>query len=331
MSDIRKDPMSDTWVIIAPQRASRPHVLNTTRVEEESDYCPFCESDEIKTPIAPHSDCSAIFDEEGNWVTRVLANKFPALTIEGSLEQENINQIYHKLSGVGAHEILVESPVHNYFSWATMPVSQLEAIFTNYRCRYSYWRKDQRMKYLSIFRNHGKVAGASVKHPHSQMVATPFIPPRIQSEIRQLKNHFEQTNHCLMCHILDLELKTNDRLILENADFAAISNFAPRFPYETLIVPKKHAASFEDINDNQIKSLSSLVSALFRKFDSLLADPPFNVMLHVSPLKSPNSSYYHWHMEIIFRLSQPAGFEWGSGVYINSVSPEEATKQLREV
>jgi len=329
LSDIRKDPLSDTWVIIAPKRAARPH-LEETEKEEELKFCPFCDSDEIKAPIPADDNCAAQYDKEGNWLTRVLTNKYPALTRDVELKQNDINGIYHNLTGVGGHEILVETPLHDYFGWSDMPIEQLKAIFRNYRCRYAHWRADHRIAYLSVFRNYGKVAGASIKHPHSQMVATPLIPPRVKSEIKEMKRHFEQSNHCLMCHIIELEQKTDERLILENEDFIAFSTFAPRFPYETLLVPKRHTDTFEDITEEEITSLADLVSKLFQKFDKLLNDPPFNLILHVSPLRSHGSPYYHWHMEIIFRLSQPAGFEWGSGVYINSVSPEEAARQLNK-
>lgn len=329
MSDIRKDPFSNTWVIIAPGRAARPHVEEKDK-EEEVERCPFCESPEITAPIPHPANCTGQLDDKGNWITKVIPNKFPALTPDPELEQEQIDGIYHNLTGVGGHDILIETPEHKYFSWSSMPTEQIQAVLRNYRCLYSHWRKDPRIEYLSIFRNYGHVAGASLRHPHSQMVATPLVPPRIDQELQEMKRHYEQSNHCLMCHVIELELKSKERLILENEDFAAFANFAPRFPYETLVVPKKHADTFEDITDEQIANLASLLSELFKKFDKLLNDPPYNLILHVSPLRTHGLLYYHWHIEIIMRLSQPAGFEWGSGVYINSVAPEKAAKELSE-
>lgn len=327
MSDIRKDPFSNTWVIIAAERAARPHV-EEKEAEQDVEHCPFCENPEITAPIPPYATCAGEEDKDGNWITKIIPNKYPALTPDPQLEQEQIDGIYHNLTGVGGHDILIETPEHKYFSWSTMPVEQIQAALRNYRCRYSFWQNDPRIEYLSIFRNYGHVAGASLKHPHSQMVATPLVPPRIEQELEEMKRHYEQSNHCLMCHIIELELKSKTRLIMENGDFAAFTNFAPRFPYETLIAPKKHMDAFEEITDEQITNLAALLSELFKKFDKLLNDPPYNLILHVSPLRTSGLLYYHWHIEIIMRLSQPAGFEWGSGVYINSVAPEEAAKEL---
>ncbi len=331
MPDIRKDALSNTWVIIAPERASRPQAKKKKKADPPMPHCPFCEGEDAKSEIVPYATCAATFDEQGNWVTRILNNKFPALKTSEQYKEQDFEHIYHQMTGVGGHEILIESPEHKHFKWATMPKKQLITVFKNYQCRYAYWRKDSRIAYLSIFRNHGKIAGASVKHPHSQMIATPLVPPRVETEMKEMKKHKQKTNKCLMCHMIKFEKKARERIIMENDDFVAFSNFAPRFPYETLVVPKKHRDTFEDISEKEMASLAEFMSTLMAKFDKLLDDPPFNLIFHVSPIRMRGIDFFHWHIEIIFRLSQPAGFEWGSGIYINSVPPEKAAEELRKV
>ncbi len=328
MSDIRKDPLTDTWVIIAPGRAARPHTKEKQK-EEEVKKCPFCEGEDVESQIMPYAICAAEFDEDGNWITRVVTNKYPALSPAAELKKEDLDDTFHIEAGVGGHEILVESPAHKYFSWADMPPKQIEAVLRTYKCRYEYWRKDPRIAYLAIFRNYGKVAGASIRHPHSQMIATPLVPPRIQNQMNEMKKYYQKNDECLMCHLIDLERRKEVRLVAENKDFVALSSFAPRFPYETWIVPKKHNSSFDNITDKQIENLAPFLSDLIKRFDKLLNDPPFNLILQVSPLKEKNLPFYHWHIEIIMRLSQPAGFEWGTGVYINSIAPEIAAQELK--
>lgn len=330
MSEIRKDPLSNTWVIIAPERSARPRTLAAKPDEEKSKFCPFCESDEIKKPVEKFAICAAEFDKKGHWLTRILPNKFPALTPEPLLCQKEIDGVYHLLEGVGGHEILVESPVHEE-TLATMPLKQIEAILRNYQCKYGYWRNDPRISYLSIFKNHGKQAGASLKHPHSQLVATPLVPPRVASELEEAKEYYELNNRCIICDTVEIEKKSKKRIVAENDNFVAYMPFAPRFPYETLIVPKRHSATYEEIKKGEVEGLAKMISNLFKRYDKLLFDPPFNYILHVAPLRTPGLLYFHWHIEVILRLSQPAGFEWGSGVYINSVAPEEAAKQLNKI
>lgn len=329
MSQIRKDPLSNTWVIIAPERSARPDTLVMKPEIEQKKFCPFCESDEIKQPIPPYAICAGEFDQEGRWLTRILPNKFPALTPEPLLCQRELDGIYHLLEGVGGHEILVESPVHED-TLATMPVEQIQAILQNYQCRYGYWRTDPRVSYLSVFKNHGKSAGASLRHPHSQMIATPLVPPRVADELDESKEYYEMNNSCLLCDTIEIERKVKKRFVLENDTMIAYMPFAPRFPFETLIVPKRHCASYEQINKKEIEDLASMMSILFKKYNKLLVDPPFNYIIHSTPIRTPGLLYYHWHIEIILRLSQPAGFEWGSGVYINSVAPEEAAKDMKK-
>jgi UDPglucose--hexose-1-phosphate uridylyltransferase len=330
MSQIRKDPLSNTWVIIAPERSARPSTLVVQPEVEKNRFCPFCESDEIKRPVPPFSICAAEFDKEGRWKTRILPNKYPALTPEPLLRQKELDGIYHMLEGVGGHEILVESPIHEE-TMATMSVEQIQAVLRNYQCKYGYWRKDPRISYVSVFKNHGKRAGASLRHPHSQLIATPLVPPRIAIELDESKEYYEMSNKCLLCETIKIEAKVKKRLIIENDTMIAYMPFAPRFPFETLIAPKRHNASYEEISQQEIKDLASIMSILFKKYDKLLHDPPYNYIIHTAPLRTPGLLYSHWHMEIILRLSQPAGFEWGSGVYINSVAPEEAAKDMKKV
>ncbi len=336
MSEIRKDPCSPTWVIVATERGKRPcDFAEKSQDEEEitsgkSRPCPFCGGEEVEAPFKAFSIWPGEIDKKTmDWRTRVLANKFPALRASAELIQEEVGGFYHFLSGVGGHEVIVESRRHAD-TFATMGRNQLEAVIRTYCQRHKYWHKDPRIAYVLIFKNYGLAAGASLAHPHSQLVATPIIPSRITQELEETKTFYEQENKCVYCEIIRTEQKAKvSRKIWENDTMFALCPFASRFPCEVVILPKRHAAAFDVLSDQEIKDLAQILTRIFKGIAAVLNDPPYNVMIHAAPQRTPGLLYYHWHIEIIPRITMPAGFEWGTGIYINVISPEDAAKALR--
>jgi len=337
MSEIRKDPLSPTWVIIATERGKRPCDFAETRNEKEKvasgqhRACPFCGGEEVEAPIKAFSIWPGEIDKETkDWRTRVLPNRFPALNPDIELIQREAGHIYHMLSGVGGHEVIVDSRRHAD-ELATMPKDQIEAVIRTYRQRYKFWRKDPRITYVLIFKNYGLAAGASLAHPHSQVVATPIIPPRICQELEEAKCYYEQEKKCVYCEMIKTEKNAEQsRIIWENDTMFALCPFASRFPCEILILPKNHAAAFDQLSEQEVSDLAQILSTVLKRVDMILGDPPYNLMIHTAPQKLPGLLFYHWHIEIIPRVSMPAGFEWGTGIYINVISPEDAAKSLRE-
>ncbi len=334
MSEIRKDPLSSTWIVLSTERKKRPSDFweekSGRREADAKPPCPFC-GEEMTTPPVGHAIWPGEIDKETKqWLTRILPNKFPALRPSLELMQTEISALYHMLSGVGGHEVLVDSPNHDE-TLATMSVRQIEAILRTYTQRYKFWRNDPRIAYVLIFKNYKPAAGASLTHPHSQLIATPIIPPRVFEELDEARRYYEQNKECVYCAMIKMEKESKEsRLVYENETMLACCPFASRFPGEIRILPKRHQAALEEMTPNELKDLTDLFFSVFKKLAKVLDDPPFNYIIHVGPTRTPGLLYYHWHIEVIPRLAMPAGFEWGTGIYINTLSPEEVAQALRE-
>lgn len=335
MPELRRDPVNRRWVIIAVERAKRPSdfVRKENNSFQRSEICPFCEGQEHMTPpeIIAYRNHNTSPNTPGWWV-RVVPNRFPALAIEGDFNREGVG-IYDRMNGIGAHEVIIETPVHN-LQIPDMEVEQIKEIMWAYRERYLDLRKDKRFKYIMIFRNYGRTAGASLEHPHSQLIATPVIPVRVQEELRGALEYYQQKERCIYCDIIKQEISNHqERVVIEDEKFLAYTPFASRFPFECTIIPKFHNASFGDISDIECLKLSEVLKKVLLKMKKALNDPPYNYLIHTSPCDNEDNyrDYYHWHLDILPRLTTPAGFEWGSGFYINPTSPESAAQYLREV
>jgi UDPglucose--hexose-1-phosphate uridylyltransferase len=259
---------------------------------------------------------------------RVVPNKFPALQVEGEMGREGVG-LYDRMNGVGAHEVIIETPSH-VEGLADLPTKKIEDMLWAYRDRMIDLRKDLRFRYILIFKNHGASAGATLEHSHSQLIALPIIPTNVQEELDGCRHHYQQKERCIYCDIIRQDISDGDRIIAENPEFICVTPFAPRFPFEMWILPKRHAAYFEESQKSQFEFLAQILSESLRRMDKVLSRPPYNFILHSSPLHEKTGDYYHWHLEIIPKLTQVAGFEWGTGFYINPVSPEEAATFLRE-
>jgi UDPglucose--hexose-1-phosphate uridylyltransferase len=340
MSELRFDPIQRRWVIIATDRARRPTDFVPEAEPRESKFCPFCPGSEDKTPPEIFA-----FRENGTeanrpgWQLRAFSNKFPALDIKAEAERHGMGR-YDMMSGVGAHEVIVETPDH-YAHFAEMPLEAVHLVLRAWQSRLNELLKDGRLKYVVIFKNHGHLAGASLAHPHSQIIATPVVPRTVSMELTAAKEHFAEKERCIFCDIIFEEREKQVRVIHENDDFVAITPYASRFPFEIFLAPRQHAHNFGEVADEQLLSLAGFLKSILARLKTALNDPPFNLIMHTAPnthTTLQRSGFWetlredwHWHLEIIPRLTRIAGFEWGTGFYINPTPPEDAARALREL
>lgn len=329
MSELRRDPIIGRWVIIATERGKRPVDFSSPEPPKERGFCPFCAGNEDKTPaeVLAYRPAETAPNSEG-WRIRVVPNKFPALMVEGDLGRVG-EGLYDRMSGIGAHEVIIETPDHEA-SWSTMSQANLEEVLWAFKERIEDLKQDARFKYILTFKNHGDAAGASLEHPHTQMIALPIIPKRVAEEMEGSRAHFANKERCIFCDIIHQEQMSKSRIITENKNFIAFTPFASRFPFETWVLPKMHISHYEDSEKVGFDYLASLLRDTMRRIDTVLSDPPYNLIIHTSPVTAFNLEYYHWHIEIIPKLTKVAGFEWGTGFYINPTPPEEAAEYLRE-
>lgn len=332
MPELRKDPIIGRWVIISTERILRPVDYKIEKEKSKTDLskCPFEARNEKMTPseIMSYRDPKTKKDESGWWI-RVVPNKFPALRIEGELDKRGIG-LYDMMNGVGAHEIVIETPNH-YEEIYNMPEKGIEEILWAWKDRMIDLRKDKRFKYILVFKNKGSQAGASLEHPHSQIIALPIVPIRVSEELQGSKQYFDYKDRCIFCDIIKQEVGDRKRIVEENGEFVSFVPFAPRFPFELWILPKEHVSDFTQITKRGLSSLAIVLKRTLQRLIKALDDPPFNLMIHTAPLEEPNLPYYHFHIEITPRLTKVAGFEWATGFYINPTKPEDTATYLREV
>ena len=323
MPEIRKDPVFGRWVIVAAQRGQRPNEFLAPPVEGGGVYsCPFCAGAEGQTPPAVYS----LPGKNGSWRLRVVGNKYPALVSEGSTDSRH-EGIYDSMDGVGSHEVVIETPEHGLRLEEMSPDAVTDVIKT-FILRMREIKKDPRIKYVMIFKNHGRNAGASLAHPHSQIVAMPMTPLRVVQEINGAEQYRLERGSCVFCDIVKEEVASGKRVVAENAGFVAVTPYASRFAFETWILPKKHLSHFEESSDALAADLAGVLKTALGKLSVTLSDLSYNLIVHTTPVRDPASGHYHWHIEIMPKLSHVAGFEWGTGFYINAVSPEEAAGML---
>ena len=331
MPELRKDPITGRWVIIAAERAMRPSdFIRQPAVPTGGRFCPFCPGNESKTPpeVLAYRPGGGRPNEPG-WTLRVVPNKFPALRVEGDLNRQG-EGVYDRMNGVGAHEVVIETPDH-MLTLSELSEKQVEDVFWAMRDRIVDLRRDKRLRYIIVFKNHGAAAGATLEHTHSQLIALPVVPKRAQEELDGSRRYFDYRERCIFCDILRQESDSGARVVLESEHFLAITPYASRFPFETWIRPKRHASHFEASEIPEMQNLGWIQRAILRKIDKVLERPAYNLMIHSSPVQEGAMAHYHWHIEIIPKLTNAAGFEWGTGFYINPTPPEEAARFLRDV
>jgi UDPglucose--hexose-1-phosphate uridylyltransferase len=329
MPELRKDPIVGRWVIIASERGKRPMDFPHRSPVQHGGFCPFCPGNEDKTPPEIFAVRPVGERDAPGWQVRVVPNKFPALIIEGELKRHGVG-LYDVVDGIGAHEVIIDSPEHTR-SFADMSVAHIATVLEAYQVRQLDLAQDYRFRYILVFKNHGEDAGASLEHSHTQLIATPIIPKRVIEELEGTRRHFEIKERCIFCDIIDQELFDGRRIILETEHFVVISPFAARFPFETWILPRRHEPHFHRVGEPARLDLALVLSMVLRKLNLALDQPAYNYVLHTAPINTGAEWHFHWHLELMPKLTKVAGFEWGSGFYINPTPPEDAADYLRRL
>jgi UDPglucose--hexose-1-phosphate uridylyltransferase len=336
MPEFRRDPFGRGWVLVSSERRSRP--LSFLRAEEpkETETCPFCPGNEEETPKEVHALRAKETDPDTpGWEVRVFPNRYPAVVPQGTFGSPK-DSILGRASGVGVHEVIVETPVHDV-SMADMETDRILLVLRTYARRIRTLKEDPRFAAILVFRNQGHLAGATKRHPHSQVIALPMVPERIEREIRAAIDYRAEQGSCIYCDLLHRALDEGSRIVHQSDDYVCFTPFASRVPYELTIYPREHESCFEAGPDDGLRALAETLKKTLGLLKRTLDDPPFNAVLHTSPnLDGPIGmertsvrEAFHWHIEVLPRLTSPAGFEWGTGVYINIVSPEDAAGHLR--
>jgi UDPglucose--hexose-1-phosphate uridylyltransferase len=329
MPELRKDPVMGRWVIIATERARRPSDFAHTREVRKKGECALCGGHENETPpeVLAYRSNGAQPNTPG-WSVRVVPNKFPALRIEGEPGRRG-EGMFDMMNGIGAHEVIIETPDHTV-DLAELSEQQIEDVLWSYHDRIHDLKRDRRFRYILIFKNHGAEAGASLEHAHSQLIALPIIPLNVAEELNGVREYYRHRERCVFCDLINQELDEPARLVAQNDEFVTVCPFAPRFPLETWILPKTHGGAFELITKHEFRNLARALRDTLRRLNKVLDHPPYNYVIHSSPVPETTDGCYHWHIEVMPKLTKVAGFEWGTGFYINPVPPEDAARHLRE-
>ncbi len=339
MPELRKDPLVDRWVIIATERSRRP---NDFLVESEPTIVasPFATGHEDRTPpevMQIGRDPDAPPNSPG-WKVRVVPNKYPALSHEGELDYQGLG-MFDLMNGIGAHEVVIENPDQNW-DLPEAQISELEDVLKAYITRIIALQQDERLRYVLVFRNKGIAAGATIAHPHSQIIAVPIVPLIVKEKLNAAREYYNRKSRCVFTDIVRQELAMGDRIVEENEHFVVLCPFAARFPFEMQIHPRRQSHDFTTLREDELEALADTLRRTLRRIKKTLNDPPYNLMLHNTPNLRPQpgrpdywgtiSQDYQWHIDILPRLTRVAGFEWGTGFYINPVAPEQAAQFLRE-
>ena len=347
MPELRRDPILGRWNIIAEGRTGRPSDFKHEPARPRGGFCPFDEGHEDKTPpeILAYREPGSAPNGPG-WRVRVVANKFPALRVEGDLDKQGVG-LYDRMNGVGAHEVIIDTPEHVISPTALSP-EHFADVIRAYKDRLNDLKGDVRFKFGIVFRNVGSAAGASLEHAHSQLIVTPIVPNVIVRELRGALEYYNYRGRCIFCDIVRQEREEGVRVVIDDPDFLVFEPFASRFPFETWVVPARHDSQFECIRTNEINRLAGVLLDTLKRLETVLEQPPYNYIVHSAPFSAHDAEvfrgalgpppviegdgleHYHWHIEIIPRLTKVAGFEWGTGLYINPVPPETSAEYLRE-
>jgi len=338
MSELRWDPLKEHWVIIATDRGRRPRDFHMEPIVPDSTVCPFCYGFEGKTPPEIFSIRSYGEPNTPGWQVRVIPNKYPALRVEGEVRSRGYG-LYDVREGVGAHEVIIETPDHHR-SMADFTPAEITNVLCAYRARMLDLRNDFRFRHMVLFKNHGSQAGATLNHSHSQLIAVPLTPPVTAKELRVCRDFYSSHERCIFCDLIEFEIREGTRVVRETADYLLATPYAACFPFELRLYPKHHAHDFALMSDRQLAELAIIMKDMLHRLKVVLKDPAYNFILHTAPpaqSRPGKPDYwgsirhdYHWHIELVPRLTHIAGFEWGTGFYINPTSPEDAAAFLRD-
>ncbi len=330
MSELRLNRLTGEWVIIAPERAKRgsnlPHPVASIAIPAFDPACPFCRGNESASGDTLYSAPG----DDGGWAVRSIMNKFSALSPQGEVAcAVGSREIGETVNGVGLHEVLVETPHHD-LSLSQLPVEQMQRVIEGYLNRFLHCYADPRVRHVIIFKNHGLDAGASQQHSHSQVVGIPIVPGQVMDRLEGAARFFDETGQCLACSMIAQELETGTRIVAENAHFIAFVPYAALSPFHMWIFPKVHAASFCSLPAEAVRDLAEILRTILAKVHGLLANPPFNLVIRSLGPKENDAPHFHWYIPIVPRVIRAAGFELGTGMYINPSLPETSAQALRE-
>ncbi len=337
MPEMRKDPITNSWVIIATERARRPEseLIEGNSLDEGIPHdpgCFFCSGNEYTTPpeVMAYRTEGSLPDKPG-WSLRVVPNKYAALNMDGNFKPGNSNKGL-KVSGyaTGMAEVIIETDHHSK-NIALFNNEETFVVLKSYRDRYLVLSQEDAIEYITIFRNNGKEAGATLIHPHSQVLAIPIVPTNVQNEINGGKEYYDKSLNCIYCDIIENELKEKKRIVYETDNFVAFAPYWSKTPFETWVAPKFHSARYEVLSNSQLEELAIVWKAVLHKIYVGLDNPPYNYYIHTAPVRESPDKYYHWHMELIPKLTMAAGFELATGMYINIAIPEDCADFLRDI
>ncbi len=334
-SELRLDRNSKNWVVIATGRARRPDSFKKDKGKKNGTLkkdCPFCDSSKLENPILFYNQGKEISFQKGDkipkkWTTMVLPNKYPAFRPSVELNRRMNNGLFETMNAVGFHEVVITKNHHK--SLALFSLEQVKEVFEVYLKRYSQLIKEKIVNYVAIFHNHGSKAGASIDHPHSQIIGIPLIDIDLEGALKKAKK-YQESGECLYCQMNKWERKEKKRVVYENKDFIAICPFVSKAAFQVIISPKKHQSFFEKITEKEKTSLADAFRIVLAKLYKGLGDPPYNFYLHSAPSDGQDHSYYHWHWTILPKTSVWAGFELGVGIEISTIEPEKAAEYLRQ-
>ena len=334
-TELRRDPVTGRWVVIemAPVKSRRefeptPQAPKPPSPQASKDHpCAFCEGQEAAAGRELLAWREGTPADGPGWSVRVVPNRRPVLGIAGTAERR-VDGLFESRDGLGAHEVVIESPTHDE-TLAAMPVERLWRVLWAWRTRLQDLKRDTRFVAAVVFKNHGRAAGALMDHSHSQIVAYPVIPSALDDELRGCTAHHAQTGHCLSCDILQQEIRARVRVVLELPDVVAVVPYASRTPFEVWLSPRAHAARFEEASDATLAALAGALRAVLAGVDWALERPAYNLVLRTAPFDGRADDAFHWHLEVVPRVTRIGGLEWGSGIARNPVSPEEAASALR--
>ncbi len=330
MPELRRDPIVGRWVVMGSDRLKGPKDFpQEDNTPTRSAVCPFCPGREAQTP--PETDAVRPVGSMPNgpgWLVRTVPNKFPALSVDISIQREALG-IYDLMSGSGAHEVVIEHPDHTK-ALADLNKEEVEAVLSQYQHRYLALAQCKDFKYVLIFKNFGSSAGATIEHGHSQVIALPMVPKSVLGEIKGAEHYHQSQGRCVFCDMIEQEYHDKERIVAENSAFIAFCPFTPRYAFETWIIPKAHSADFAGTTPDDLASLAALLHDVLNRLKKIFNNPSYNFYLHTAPINYASPSCYHWHIEIIPKLTRSVGFEWGTGLHIVPTLPQDAAKFLRE-
>lgn len=328
-TELRTDPITGRTVAIdlGAFRRRSDFDLEPVRIEDAPTQCPLCEGREAQ------AGQEILAWREGGpanvpgWSVRVVPSPHPMLKIEGRMDVKT-DGLFESRDGLGAHEVIIETPSHDQ-PLHLLDASQLWRVFWAWRTRIQDLKRDSRFVSAIVFKNHGRAAGARLDHAHSQLAAYPLIPPTLAEKLRGAARHLSKTGRCIFCDVIAEELKDSRRIICEQDAVLAVAPYASRVPFETWLVARDHSPRFEDASDATLEILAATFKSVMARIDWALERPAYNLVLHTAPVSGDADSSFHWHLEILPRVTRVSGLEWSSGVFRNPVSPEEAAQVLR--